>query len=1336
MVVKRAIAWLLSIVMVLGVLIYASPVTSYADDAPIEIRTVADLYAVNNNPSGNYILMNDLDLTEATTDPDSKYNYYGMGWKALNAFSGTFDGNGKTINGLTINWTSTGGALGLFETNRGTISNLNLTNVIINCSEKVSSIGAIAGYNYGRINNCHVLSGSMNVKADYVGGIIGESHSRSDTEVGINLCSNHMIITASDSEAIGGIVGYMITNYPQSSRASYCYNAGDIHVISNGTSSINAGGIAGKGLDGIYTNAYGAMYSYCYVGQSYNCGNIYFDGESDITEVFGGVGGGGEEERSTIYCDQCYNLGSFIQSGSDDSLTIRPIGSAGSYDNCYYLRDVFGAQSNAIGLTLAQFQDIDFMPKLDFKSTWILDTNAAYPYPQLRNNIQDLTNRIDIMELVSTPTKLEYRTGDTISTDGGVLHVYFIDGTEQDIPITEDMLSGYDMSTPGVQTVTITYKGHTASYKISVTQRPDIANVELYSGPDRTTFIRGTEFDFTGAVAHVTYVDGTSEDINITAENTTGGNINQSGDYTITFTYEGYTLTFDVKVVPLSITSISVMTLPEKTTYIEGQEIDPTGLSVVGVFNSGATKPLNSDEYTLSYDRSVGPQTVTVNYQNKTATFDILYLEKSITDLAVTQLPNKTQYVQGQPLDTTGMIVTATYNDGSTSEVTGYEVGAMSDAMGFQTINVTYGGMTTHFEVYVTQRKLASLEITNLPDKTVYYSGDTFDPTGMVVSAYYNDGTQEVVTDYAMTSLSTEAGERTVTVAYQGLTAVIPVTVLENNATAIAVTMPNKTSYIQGEAFDPTGMVVTVTYENGAVEETYDYDVTGFGAAEEDNLITVSYEGVSYSFIVTIHVPVKNWKVEKAATCTSEGVEVLLCKHCGEVLETRTTAKLEHTPGDWVVEQEASYTAKGLKTRRCTICHEILESEEIPIIPTPVGAVTLDKPSMTLTIGQEGQITANVQPVNAQYGALSWTRSDTAVATVDENGKVTALSAGTAVITVKVDDTAITADCAVTVKEEASAADVLRLSGNNRYGTSLAIANQLKKQLGVSKFDSIVLATGNEYPDALAGGYLASLKNAPLILIRAQSATSHKDNKMVASWIKNNLKSGGTIYVLGSTAAISNAHVNAVKSGFKVTRLGGKNRFGTDVEILKACGVKSGKKTFLVTTGYDYHDALCASALSYPLLIVNTKKNILTADQKTYLNNLKGSTFYIIGPTSVVSGDIEKALKSYGTVKRVSTNSNAITRSVQTAQQFAPDAKAVGMAISTAFADGLCGGALINKVGAPLVLVESGEAAVVSYAADQQITSAYVFGSAKGAVSDSAVRKVFPTLSEIREVSY
>ncbi len=81
--------------------------------------------------------------------------------------------------------------------------------------------------------------------------------------------------------------------------------------------------------------------------------------------------------------------------------------------------------------------------------------------------------------------------------------------------------------------------------------------------------------------------------------------------------------------------------------------------------------------------------------------------------------------------------------------------------------------------------------------------------------------------------------------------------------------------------------------------------------------------------------------------------------------------------------------------------------------PVPVTSVTLDKESITLTKGESKTLVATVKPDDATYKALSWTSSDSRVASVDSKGKVTALAIGSATITVKADDQQAT--CVVTV---------------------------------------------------------------------------------------------------------------------------------------------------------------------------------------------------------------------------------------------------------------------------------------------------------------------------------
>ena len=90
--------------------------------------------------------------------------------------------------------------------------------------------------------------------------------------------------------------------------------------------------------------------------------------------------------------------------------------------------------------------------------------------------------------------------------------------------------------------------------------------------------------------------------------------------------------------------------------------------------------------------------------------------------------------------------------------------------------------------------------------------------------------------------------------------------------------------------------------------------------------------------------------------------------------------------------------------------------------------------------------------------------------------------------------------------------EVVRLFGTNRYETGYKVADALKEELGVEKFDAVVIATGKNFPDGLCGGPLAAAMNAPLILTA--------DGKTEAAEVyvqRENIQDG---YVLGGECAL------------------------------------------------------------------------------------------------------------------------------------------------------------------------------------------------------------------------
>lgn len=109
---------------------------------------------------------------------------------------------------------------------------------------------------------------------------------------------------------------------------------------------------------------------------------------------------------------------------------------------------------------------------------------------------------------------------------------------------------------------------------------------------------------------------------------------------------------------------------------------------------------------------------------------------------------------------------------------------------------------------------------------------------------------------------------------------------------------------------------------------------------------------------------------------------------------------------------------------------------QYPEISIQVLGVTLDKQTMSLTAGSTGTLTATINPTNAANKSLTWTSDNTAVATVNENGVVTAVAEGTAKITVKTADGEKTAVCTVTVTAKTSGSSSSSSSSRPSYPTT------------------------------------------------------------------------------------------------------------------------------------------------------------------------------------------------------------------------------------------------------------------------------------------------------------
>ncbi len=168
------------------------------------------------------------------------------------------------------------------------------------------------------------------------------------------------------------------------------------------------------------------------------------------------------------------------------------------------------------------------------------------------------------------------------------------------------------------------------------------------------------------------------------------------------------------------------------------------------------------------------------------------------------------------------------------------------------------------------------------------------------------------------------------------------------------------------------------------------------------NKTTLSLDkGASETLTATI-APADVDADQKALTWSSSDANIASVDNNGTV-----TAKATGT---------ATITVKTVngKTAACTVT--VIGGVQ----PVKVTSVTLDKASLSLTVGKSQQLTATIAPANATNKGLSWKSNDTKIAEVDAAGKVTAKKAGTATITVTSAD-GPTATCKVTVKAAAIA---------------------------------------------------------------------------------------------------------------------------------------------------------------------------------------------------------------------------------------------------------------------------------------------------------------------------
>jgi putative cell wall-binding protein len=291
---------------------------------------------------------------------------------------------------------------------------------------------------------------------------------------------------------------------------------------------------------------------------------------------------------------------------------------------------------------------------------------------------------------------------------------------------------------------------------------------------------------------------------------------------------------------------------------------------------------------------------------------------------------------------------------------------------------------------------------------------------------------------------------------------------------------------------------------------------------------------------------------------------------------------------------------------------------------------------------------------------------------------------------------------------------VTRRFGADRYATSAAIsAAAFDPGVGV-----VYIATGANYPDALAAGPAAAAGGGPVLLVKQGSIPSAVATELARL-------DPGRIVVLGGPTVISDVVKSALQAytAGTVTRLYGADRYATAAAV-SAATFSPGVAVAYVAVGTNYPDALsggpAAGALGGPILLVTGTG--IPAVTATELTRLDPGRIVILGGTGVISSGVETSLHAFtgGTVSRLAGSDRYATSAAISAATFPPGVGVVYVATGENYPDALAGGPAAVAGSGPVLLVhQSSIPSAVAAELDRLNPGNIVVLGGSGVISDT-----------------
>lgn len=198
-----------------------------------------------------------------------------------------------------------------------------------------------------------------------------------------------------------------------------------------------------------------------------------------------------------------------------------------------------------------------------------------------------------------------------------------------------------------------------------------------------------------------------------------------------------------------------------------------------------------------------------------------------------------------------------------------------------------------------------------------------------------------------------------------------------------------------------------------------------------------------------------------------------------------------------------------------------------------------------------------------------------------------------------------------------------RLYGSTRYDTMRAVSSEGWDD---NSCDTVIVATGESFPDALAATSLAGIYNSPIILTSSTSLSQQAEGEIRRLGAENVIIAGGTGVVNNN---VKNS-ISAIVGNGHVTRLAGTTRYDTAYSIYNN-GAGSWSDTVIIATGMSAADVLSIAPYAYathsPIFLADANGN-LNSNMQAAITSSNFSKALIIGSSAIVSTSTENLVKS------------------------------------------------------------------------------------------------------------